>query len=211
MARGLIVLIIVMLAVAGYLIVTQYQNTYKLLPRVEQQVEVAPFSLWRPYTSDGGDFSVEFPTLPQRATDTIKDPANGEVRKYDMHVSEKNNGSIFMISLITYTGKEKLDNRTVLQSVKDEMVASNPNNKLLSSEEGLFQTYPAISFSIENKEAHIDGKAFFVDNTLYLLSYIAKKEHYDSEEYNHFIGSFKLLKGSQQAAPASTKQTSNRQ
>lgn len=193
MARALIVLIFVALAAAGYLIFNNYQSVYKVLPGdVNQPAQVGEYDTWRPFSSDDGAFSVLFPALPQRAEDSLPDPDSGEVRKYDMYVAEKNNGSIFMVSLITYSENEELSAAMLLKTVKDEMVAAHPANKLISSETGTFEGHPAIDFSIENPDAHIDGKAFIVGRTLYLLTHVAKRDQYRRDEFDHFLHSFKL-------------------
>ncbi|MDP1834808.1 MAG: hypothetical protein Q8K75_02660 [Chlamydiales bacterium] len=199
MARALTIIVILALAAAGYLIFMNYDGSYQVLPKVEHEEKVEdevqtedPFGEWRPFSSEDGVFTVMLPSLPQRANDTIADPSTGEQRKYDMYVAKKSNGSIFMISMITYPGSGGLEDHKILESVKDEMVAAHPGNKLLSSQTGTYLGHDSIDFSIENPDAHIDGKAFLVDRTLYLLTHVASKDTYNEQEFGHFADSFKI-------------------
>lgn len=213
MARVLTIIVILALIGAGYLIVSNYDSTYKVLPMreeapVQNEQEAAhetilnqastetsssdPYIDWRAFTSENGSFEVLLPTVPQRAEDTIQDPNSGEQRKYEMYVAKKGNGSIFMISLITYPGKSELPVEKILESVKDEMVHAHPGNRLISSELTKLNGHDAIDFSIENPEAHIDGSAFLIDRTLYLLTHVANKDSYDRAEFKHFAQSFKV-------------------
>ena len=69
---------------------------------------------------------------------------------------------------------------------------SNPQNKIKSIEVNSFRNGKALDFKVENAEVTIDGKAFFDDNTLYILSTTARNEHHDAQEYDQFIDSFRL-------------------
>lgn len=184
MAKVLTIIMVLALTVAGYLILSSRDQgeTNEILSSAD--------SSWRSFTADNGSFTVSLPSLPQQAEDTISDPATGEPRLYTMYVAKQNNGSIFMISVISY--KTKQLSQAILESVKNEMIASHPGNRLLSSANTSFLEHDAVDFSIENPDAHIEGRAFLVDSTLYLLTHVASKEDYKEEEFTRFVHSFQL-------------------
>ena len=193
MTRLLIVLICLMLAAAGYLMVVNYQSTYKALPGdLNHPPGPEGFSLWRSYTPEDGSFVVVMPLLPQHAENHHKDARTGEDRKYDMYAAEKNDGTVFVISKISSMHQGDLGSDSVLEEVREDMVASHPDNKLISSKKGKFLSHDALDVTIENPKAQIEGKAFLDGNMLYLLMYVAPREHYDRKEFDHFIESFKL-------------------
>ncbi len=194
MTRALVVILFVMLAVAGYLIVTNYEHSYKMLPGdlANNPLPTDTYGEWRRFAAEDGSFSVNLPVLPQRAENHRKDETTGEERKYDMYAAEKNDGTVFIISMITSDQDSTQPTASLLENVKDEMVAAHPDNKLVASKNGTFLGHDDMDVTIENPKALIKGKAFAVGPTLYLLMYVANKDHYDQSEYDHFISSFNL-------------------
>jgi hypothetical protein len=149
---------------------------------------------WHEFTPPSEKFKVLVPTLPQHATEKIGDPKTKEARIYDMYVSQKENGSIFMISLITLLDNpnKSLDEK-MLASVVDNMLTASPNTKVKLMQMGQYKEYPAIDFSIENEQVNVDGKAFLVGNTLYLLTTVSKQNDYNRKEFEFFANSFQLM------------------
>lgn len=148
---------------------------------------------WHEFSPASEKFKVSFPVLPQHATESLVDPKTKETRQYDMYVSEKDNGTIFMISLITMLENSQAKiNDEVLKNVIDDLVSTNPHSKIKSMKMGSYREYPAMDFSIESDKVNIDGKAFIVGNTLYLLTSVAKVEDYKSSEFDYFMNSFQL-------------------
>ena len=110
-----------------------------------------------------------------------------------MFVSEKMDGALFMISLITYPADYNTSNtRQLLRDVIDEMVKSNQDNTLNSIKDTKFLNFSAFDFNVTNKDYGVDGKAFIQNKTIYLLTYIAKNSAFDEKEYQHFLDSFQL-------------------
>lgn len=194
-SRWFFFLVMGAIVLACILVVRYAKDMYKALPAtLNSTMTIVPFEEWREFEADEAKFKVQIPALPQHATETVRDPKDQQKREYDMYVSQKNDGTIFMISLITYENDQETSNPTkLLKSIVEEMLASNPSNKLKSLKENLYHQYKAIDFSIENADVHMDGKAFVIGKTLYILSYIAKSADYNPLEYQHFIDSFKLL------------------
>ncbi|MBA3957081.1 MAG: hypothetical protein H0X51_01620 [Parachlamydiaceae bacterium] len=175
---------------------TQLQ-TAKALPQQESNIQS-----WHEFVSPSKTFKVLLPSLPQHATEKLDNPKTKEVRKYEMYVSEKDNGTIFMISLITMldSSSARID-KEVLTNVVNELVANNAQSKIKKMEMGTYKGYSSLDFSVENEKATIDGKAFIVNDTLYLLTSAAQVAHFQQAEYDFFINSFQLTP---QLAPSPT-------
>jgi ATP-dependent helicase/DNAse subunit B len=157
-----------------------------------QEYADAEFETWHEYTAPSSKFKVLLPVLPQHGQDTVNVPDAPGKREYDLYVSEKDDGTIFMISLIKILNDEKLDENT-LTAVMNDILKASPNNKLKIMKMGKYKQYPAIDFSIENDQVNIDGKAFLVGNTLYLLTSVSKMMNYKKQEFEFFVNSFQLL------------------
>lgn len=193
---------LVALAMAGFLFFNysrDFASTALSHPELKEYAE-SQFQNWHEFSAPLAKFKVLVPVLPQHGTDTLNDPKTQETRKYDIYVSEKDDGTIFMISMITMmNGEAKLDKNT-LTTVMNDILAASPNNKLKIMKMGTYKQYPALDFSIENDQVNIDGKAFLVGNTLYLLTSVAKIINYKKQEFEFFVNSFQL--SNQSGAPA---------
>ena len=197
MSRILLIVVIFIVLLASYLVIRYAKESYKILPVQEEEAafdeETTQLQDWHEFTAPGEKFKVLLPVLPQHVTQNVNDPRTQEVRKYDMYVSEKANLTIFMISLITYPEvdtESEIDQ--VLSNVFNDMMASNPNNQILSMKKGQYENYPAIDFSLGNDEFHIDTKSFLANRVLYVLTSVAKNENYNPKEYMFFINSFEI-------------------
>jgi len=97
---------------------------------VDKTLENPSVNHWIPYDPPSKKFSSKFPSPPQHATDRSLDAKTKEPKQYEMYISE-NNGKVFMISVISFLkGDKSLEGESVLKAVVDDMVASNPGNKL---------------------------------------------------------------------------------
>jgi len=200
MTRLALIVLIVILALLGYFLVKQTRESEQILQQDEEQVMPTTtenldfdFHNWHLFSSPNETFKVLLPTLPQHATENITDPKSQAVRKYDMYVSEKPDGTVFMISLVTFPDIPKtLDDKKLLTAIMNDMVATNPNNELKTVESGEYNGHPSLDFTMGNQNVTINAKSFLVGNTLYVLSRIVKKEDEKSNEYNFFINSFEL-------------------
>ena len=140
---------------------------------------------WVEFTPRSEKFSALFPVTPQHATEN-----QGE-REYDMYASEKEDGTLFMISLINF--KKPIDashHEVVLNSIMEDLLSTNPANELKSSASGTFENRKSLDFTIENKELIIVGKAFMDEQTLYVLTYISKIKNFDKSEVDMFMHPF---------------------
>ncbi len=195
MSRIPFFLVILFVVIAGLMAWRFGKESYKILP-VESPATALheeKFETWHEFNAPSSNFKAKLPILPQHATERLTDPKTKNVRDYDMYVSEKENGTIFMISLITFLDKSSTYNPDMLlTNIMNDMVAANANNKLKYQKMGSYQGHRSLDFSIENDQATIDVNAFIVDSTLYLLTMISKAEHHNPEEFKYFINSFEL-------------------
>lgn len=195
MGRIIIIVAVFMAVFAIYFAIDHYKDAYMALPLTpKNEVKAAPFSDWKEYSPESKKFSASFPVVPQNATEVVPIPKSDKKRVYDMFVSEQINGTIYMISQITYPNDyDTSAEKTLLHMIVDEMMTSNPNNKLDKIADEVFQGHKAVAFTIENKEIKIEGKTFMVGKMLYILTYMAKTPDFTDVEFDHFIKSFKLL------------------
>jgi hypothetical protein len=176
MSKVLLIILVVFVVGASFFIIKDSKNLYKAMPIdiTKSQVtnlENFKFENWKEFNANNGEFKVLIPTLPQHANDTVKDPKTQEVRKYEMYVSEKPEGTIFMITMITFPPNSSTDSsENVLTKVMNDMVQANPKNKLKNMKVNDFKEMKALDFTIENDQINIDGKAFMVGDTLYVLT-----------------------------------------
>lgn len=194
MSKTTTLIVAVIVIFAGLIGFRYLKDSYKILPISQKQpTNIAEFNFqtWHEFAAPSGKFKVLFPSLPQHATENVDDPQSNEKKKYEMYVSQKDDGTIFMITLVSF--KEPIDHGgDLLKEMMNDMIASNPNNKLLGMEEGEYKGNPALDFSLSSGELTIDAKSFITDNTLYVLSRILKPTNYTRDEFLFFVNSFEL-------------------
>lgn len=192
MARFALIATITAALVLGILGISYLKDSYMILPiQDSKQFDPAPFADWKDFKAPSGKFRVMLPTLPQHATQTAKDPKTQQPRLYDMYVAEKEDGSMFMISLIKFPDSKETP-EFIQKTVVNDLLASNPTNQLKNMKIGEYKTFKTLDFSIENNDMTIDGMTFVDGDTLYLLSGIFHNGSYDENEYQYFVKSFDL-------------------
>jgi hypothetical protein len=181
---------------AIYFVLLNYTDSYKILPLdVATTTEAPDFESWQLFSSEKGGFSVMFPNIPHQATENVLNPKSQEYKKYNMYVSEMPNGTIFMVTRITYPKElDEKDRQEILTIILDDMLSQNPDNKLKASKFVDFRNLKALDFIIENEAVVILGKSFLDTKTLTILSRISKKENPSQEEFDYFVNSFEPLK-----------------
>lgn len=147
---------------------------------------------WHDFTAPQGKFHVRLPALPHHATETVKDSETQENRLYDFFLASKGDGTIFAVNTITFPEKKEGYDEAFLRNFMQQMLTSNPMNKVKSMEAKPYHNHQALDFKVENAEVTIDGKAFFDDNTLYILSTTARNDIHNSQEFENFTNSFEL-------------------
>lgn len=208
MSRTLSILIAAIVLLGAFLFIRNMMDSHKTTvvdPTTQQMSDepadpsleikqISHYENWKEFTPPNGNFKVLFPILPQHAADKILDPRTREPRKYDMYVAANAPGTVFMISAITFpNGIDERDQEDILSGIVNEMLARNTDNKLKMMEKGNFRNFRSTDFSIENGDITLGGKAFIKDNTLYVLSVIAKRGSFDVRDFDFFVNSFDLV------------------
>ncbi len=148
---------------------------------------------WMDYVPPGKSFKVKLPALPQTTSKTIADPSTNEKRNYEVYVSEKKDGAVFVINIITFPDlKSNSKDDEMLAEVANDMMTRLPDDKLIKTEPGKFKGYPSLTFTIANDQLEIHALTFINGKTLYVLTRAAPKELADKGEFNFFINSFEL-------------------
>lgn len=193
MTRFLLALFATVALVLIILSIIFFKDSYRILPISGSDPRLmSQFADWQDFKAPKGAFEASFPTIPQHAAQTVRDPKTGQARNYDMYVAEKSNGTIFMVSLIEfpgYTGSLEDLKKTVI----NDLLVSNPQNQLKSMTVGIYKLFPTIDFVITNRITTINGRIFSDGNVIYLLSGIFSNAFFNQEEYDHFINSFEWM------------------
>ena len=188
-----IIFVFILLIGGIYYLANKVKDAYKVPNVSENSIPSNPntFTDWREFTPPSGRFEVQLPTTPQYAKDAVAIPNTNTKRRYEMFVSEKIDGTLFMISVITYPKEVDTSNaQEMLRGVTEELMHSNPLNRLINLENSSYQTHPAVDFDMLSPQFKVQGKALMDDKTIYVLSYAARKDDFDTSEYQHFIDSF---------------------
>lgn len=148
---------------------------------------------WKEFVANSGNFKAVLPSHPQHAKQVVEIPNSDKKRVYEMYASDKVNGTVFMISIITYPADvDTSDITQMLQGTVTELMQGNADNKLIKQEETIYQNHPALDFTIENEPFKVEGITFMIDKALYVLSYTARINDFKPAEYKYFIDSFVL-------------------
>lgn len=197
MARiSVIIILVILFVLAFFYFVPELKNeSFKGISQTSTQTANSEnFSTWEEFLPRSGLFKVLLPQKPQYAKDLVAIPGSDKKRRYDMYASEKIDGTLFLITVITYpTEAEASSSDDLLRETVDELMRSKSDNRLTKLENGFFQKQNSLNFSIENQKFHVEGKVFIAGKRVFSLSYITLKDNFDSAEYQHFIDSFKLL------------------
>jgi len=206
MTRLFVIIALLALAVSLFISVKFFNDAYKVIPinPATEAETVGEYQDWFPYESSVGGFKVMLPLLPQEASQTVIDPKTQQENHYQMYVAQENNGTIFMINVITYPSAPDAGGKLILlKGLMNGMVAADKKNELIEMTTTDYQGMPALHFSIENEERTIYAKEFMKGNTIYLLFVIAKPDQLQDAKakFAYFVKSFNLLEG---AIPSAT-------
>lgn len=207
MARFLFILIVLVVGGMGFLAIYYAKDSYKVLPMADEPENALEIQLdketdyenWQEFTSPSSTFRVLMPSTPQHVSDKSSDPKTQAIRKHDVYIAEKKNGNVFMIHLIKfhYKNEPKIPEDEVLQGFLDDMLASNPNNKLVASQSAMFNGQRSLDFVIENETFNYDVREFLKGDTLIVLSNISRKNSHNLNDFQFFINSFEFTPSQQ--------------
>lgn len=199
MAKYFAAIVFILLILGTYFFLKDIKDSYRILPLEEVQspplnVEAYSFQNWQDYSPPDGAFEVLFPTRPISAKENVQDPTTKQTRKYDMHVSEKNDGTIFMVTRITFVVPPGIkDPQELMNQMAEDMLNSNPQNLLHLKQNTSYREHEALDFAFGNDETTVHARTFVEGNTLYVLSRLSKVRAADDREYQFFLNSFDLI------------------
>lgn len=190
---GVVVVCLALLA-AGLLFLKQGIKGLDRKPATVPSAAQENYASWKEFKPKSGLFKVLLPSPPQYAKDLVPIPGKDEKRRYDMYASEKIDGTIFLISVISYpTDPQSSEVAQILKQTVDELMRSKPDNHLSKNTEAIFKNLPSLDFKIDNDELQVEGKVFMRGKNVYVLSYVARADQFGTDEFRHFVDSFELL------------------
>jgi hypothetical protein len=146
---------------------------------------------WIDYSPSNKTFQVKLPSLPQTTSKTFTDPNTQEKRSYEMFVSEKKDGTVFLISIINFKDlKSNVQDDEMLTAVANDMMTTHPDNKLIKTEAGKFKGNPSLKFELASDKVKIDTLTFIIGKKLYVLNRVAPAGSSDMKEFDFFTNSF---------------------
>lgn len=152
------------------------------------------FATWIEFVPASGLFKVKLPMKPQYGKDSVPIPHTNLTRRYDIYASEKVDGTLFLISVITYPKEADISSvDEIFKQNLDALLISRHDNKLHSIASNAFHTYKSIDFQFGNKDFDILGKEIQSGHIMYMLTYITRKDELDHQEFKRFIDSFEIL------------------
>ncbi len=166
---------------------------YSYVKWSEEVGEQANFATWKTFQPRSKLFEVNLPNQPQYAKEFLPISNSDKRRRYDLYASEKVDGTLFLISVISYPQDYTFDSSEVLAEHIEEFLKSKLKNKMSKSEKTHHQNFEAMDFGYKSEDFLIEGKSIKGGNIIYILSYITTIKNFDKDEYNHFIDSFKIL------------------
>lgn len=182
------------IAAALYFWFQSHQNLPTNLTSDTATASLTDVLSWHDYNAPDGHFKVSLPSLPHHAQENRTDPETKENRDYEIYVSQKDNGTVYSISAISFNDKKNSElNDDFLQNVTTGLLTSNPTNIVKSTKLIQFGKGKSYDFQLENGDAVIYGKAFFDNKTLYVLTATAKSSAFNPQEFDYFVQSFQLL------------------
>lgn len=203
MARFLFILVVALIAGMSFLAVRYAKDSYKVLPmsdQAENQLESTlesekDYENWQEFAPSSGAFKVLVPSTPQHVSDKTNDPKTKSARRDDVYIAEKKNGNVLMIHMITYEDQREAQGaeEDLLQNFMNDMLASNPQNKLVNSTPALYKGKKSLDFVIENETFNYDVRAFLHKNTVVVLSSVSRKPFHDIKDFEFFINSFEFI------------------
>lgn len=195
MTKYLTLFVIIALLLTSVITYQLSKDSLSPPPLQEEGVNLEGFEFqnWHEFIAPNEKFTVLLPSLPQHATKNVIDQNTQEPRNYEMYVAEKPDGTIFMITLITFEDAIKnSDTDKLMRRMMNDMMDTNPNNELRSVETKKYKGLDSLDFSFGNTDVNIDAKTFVIGDTLFILARIVNVQNYNADEFNFFINSFDL-------------------
>ncbi|NGX60986.1 MAG: hypothetical protein K940chlam9_00463 [Chlamydiae bacterium] len=151
------------------------------------------FQDWKTFTAEKNGFSVSLPVEPEHVEQTIEIPKTDLKISYDTYLSEPNEDSVYVISVWNYPSEVDMSKPEVnLQDGFGGMLSALPGSEVLAMKMTKVGGFDALEFLVKNEEIYFQGELILVHNTLYQVFTVYKGGQDMTDNYTHFIDSFKL-------------------
>lgn len=149
---------------------------------------------WTRFTSTQDGFSVDLPSKPEHVQQTIDIPKTDLKIDYNTYLSEPSDDVVYVVSVWNYPAKIDMSKPEInLQDGFGGMLSALPGSEVMSMKMGEVNGYKSLEFLVKNDEIYFQGKLILVYNTLYQVFTVYKKSVDMTDNYVHFINSFKLI------------------
>lgn len=153
---------------------------------------------WQTYKYDSSGFSIDLPKKPERVQQSIDVPKSELKINYETYLSEPSDSMVFVVSVWNYPSQIDMSKPEVnLQDGFSGMLAALPGSEVLNMKMSEVNGFKALEFLVKNDDIYFQGKLILVYNTLYQVFTVYKASENMTDNYIHFINSFKLLKPEQ--------------
>ncbi len=153
------------------------------------------YSSWKTFTPSSGLFSIAVPNSPQYGNDLAAIAKTDLKKRYDVYAAEQVDGTLFLVNVISYPKDFQFPpSRDILKQNVEELMHRHVHHNLGNFWDSRVENRNTLNFSFENDEYKMEGRSIHDGNRIYVLTYIAKKDGFDEENYRHFVDSFKILK-----------------
>lgn len=156
---------------------------------------------WKTFTAKESGFSIDFPTKPEHVQQTIDVPKTDLKITYETYLSEPSDNIVYVVSVWNYPSAIDMSKPEVnLQDGFGGMLSALPGSEVLNMRMTEVQSFKALEFLVKNEDIYFQGKLILVHNTLFQVFTVYKDSEDMTNNYIHFIDSFKILNPDQMKA-----------
>lgn len=162
---------------------------------------------WKNFSFPESGFSVDLPKAPERIKQSIDVPKTDLKINYETFLSEPSDNLVFVVSVWNYPSQIDMSKPEVnLKDGFNGMLAALPGSEVMNMKMSEVQGFKSLDFLVKNDTIYFQGKLLLVHNTLYQIFTVYKDSEDMTNNYIHFINSFKLINPEMhKAAPAQPK------
>lgn len=161
---------------------------------------------WQNYSFPESGFSVDFPKKPERVQQTIDVPKSELKIKYETFLSEPTDSIVFVVSVWNYPSQVDMSKpEGNLQDGFGGMLSALPGSEVLNMKMATISGFKSLEFLVKNEDIYFQGKLIIVHNTLFQVFAVYKNTEDMTNNYLHFINSFKLIEPEKRKVAPPTK------
>lgn len=196
--RGLLIFVVLVAfsGFAGWTTVQNFSNNTELHNEVvslfSYQGEETNIELQQsePFTSQEGQFSVQFPTTPESSTEQVS--VSGMDITYTQYIAGDTQGDQYLVQFARYPGYISSDknDQLILEGSLDGIVRSTPEAKILDSQSIQFQGNNALEATVEVPDGYFKIMNIMSGEVLYTV--MVTNTESTVPNYAPFIQSFQI-------------------